>query len=175
MLNKRAHTITELLIASVIIVTLFASCFGTFVLTKTVGASAMAEHVLQRDDNVIILRITKGLKENTEPFGLRSAQSYNIPAINQINFVGTDNATRSYILSGSSIVYTSPTQSPSQNTIYTTPANSSIILRFWNPYAGQPNDDNAALGIYISISQVIDNKPISGSASTYVNLRNIPR
>lgn len=173
--HNKAHTLTELLIASAIIIILFASCLGAFILTKSVCSSSVAEYGLQRDANTIMARIIKGVKEQTDIFGLRSAKSYSIPATTRIDFVGMDDNTRSYFVNNNSVIYASPLQSPQQNTIYTAPADSTIILRFWNPYAGQPNNDNATVGIYLSISRIVGDRTISGSSSTYVNLKNIPK
>jgi hypothetical protein len=175
MSDNKAHTLTELLIASTIVIILFASCVGAFILTKTICYTSIAEYNLQRDVNTIMARIVKGVKEQADVFGLRSAKSYSIPAASRLDFVGTDGNTRSYLADGNAIIYISPVQSPQQNTIYVVPSDSSMILRFWNPYAGQPNNDNATVGIYLSVSQRIGDRIVSGSSSTYVNLRNIPK
>lgn len=175
MLYNKAHTLTELLIASTILIILFASCFGTFILTKTICYTSTAEYEIQRDVNTIMTRIIKGVKEQTDVFGLRSAKSYSIPSVSQINFVGIDNNTRSYLLNNNAITYISPMQSPQQKTIYTAPADSDSILRFWNPYAGQINNDNATVGIYLSVSRRVGDRTVSGSSSTYVNLKNMPK
>ncbi len=173
--SDKAHTLTELLIASTLAIILFASCFGAYILTKNICYASMAEYNLQRDVNTMMARIVKGIREGTESFGLRSAKAYDIPAAYEVDFVGTDNNTRTYSVNGNTIIYSSPLQSPQENTIYTAPQGSTIILRFWNPYAGQPNNDNATVGIYLSVSQGIANRIVSGSSSTYVNLRNIPK
>lgn len=175
MLNDKAHTLTEVLVASTIVIILFASSFGAFVLAQNVYYAGVAEYNLQRDTNAIMARMIRGMKEGADSFGLRSAKSYDIPAAGRIDFVGMDGNTRSYFVTDNSIIYTSPTQSPAEDTIYAPPAGASITLRFWNPYEGQPSDDSATVGIYLAVSRTVADRPISGSSSTYVNLRNIPK
>lgn len=172
MTAKRAFTLPEILTASVIIVILFASAIGTFVMVKAFASSSMSEQELQRDIDVIMGRIVRGMKEGTDLFGLRSAKSFTIPSIAEIDFTGTDANIRKYYLSGASIVYESPAVSPAIQTVYIAPAGATVILRFWEP-AGYM--DHETVGVYICVTKQAGGKTVSGSLSTYVNLRNIPK
>ena len=175
-MNKQAHTMTELLIASAIIVFLFASVLGAFILTKSVYYDSMANYNLQRDVDTVLATIIRGTNEQTGRFGLRSAVSIPAPGLppipgqNNISFVGTDNNTRRYFLNNNTIVYNSPTQTPNQRVIYTAPPNSNITLRFASASA-----DQQVVYIYIAVSQAIGNKTATGSIATNVNLRNMPK
>lgn len=172
--KKRAHTITELLMTSVIIVLLFASVLGAFVLTKSVSSSSMANYNLQRDVNTVFLTMIRGIKEGSGTFGLRSAAppptTYlpgMFPATGEIDFQGADTVVRRYFLSNNTIIYDSPTQVPRQKVIYTAPPNSTITLSF-TPVSV----DQQLVYVYFSVLQQIANKTYSGSVATYVNLRN---
>ena len=171
-LFRSGHTLTEALIVSVVAVILFTSALGVFVVTKTMYSSSIAAQDLQRDANRVLNRIVKGLEEGGVRYGLRSAVSYTIPLVTQIDFIGTDGNTRRYYLGSGGIVYESPTQSPSVQTIYTVPTGSTFTLRFWEP-AGYL--DHETVGVYISITKQASNRIVSGSLSTYVNVRNLPK
>ena len=164
-IDKRAYTLVELLFASVIIVILFATVFGAFVVTKSIFQSSMAEYNLQRDVDLLFDRIIKGKLETGGAHGLRSAVSYTLPVTTKIDFVGADGATREYYfdVNSNSMKYNN---SLTTSTIYTFPAGSTITVRFWNPYM-----DLETVGMYISFSQVVAKRTVSGSLSTYVTLR----
>jgi hypothetical protein len=176
MINRQAHTITELLIAAAVIIFLFASVLGAFILTKSVYYDSIANYNLQRDVDTVLATIIRGSTEQTGRFGLRSAVSIPAPGLppvpgqNNISFIGTDNNTRRYSLSNNTIVYNSPTQTPNQRVIYTAPPNSNITLRFASASA-----DQQVVYIYIGVSQLINNKIATGSVVTNVNLRNMPK
>lgn len=184
-MNKQAHTMTELLIASVIIVILFASILGAFILTKSVSSDSLASYNLQRDVNVLLYKMIRGIKEPLGTFGLRAAlppaptSAFVLlpaanPADSEIDFFSTDgNVTpRKYFLRNNTVVYESPTQAQRQKVIYTAPANSNITLRFSKPAWAV---DNQVVTVYISVSQQLGNKTANGSAVTNVNLRNTPK
>lgn len=173
---KKAYTMTELLIASAIAILLLASALGSFVLTKAVYTHGMANYYLQKDVDILMARIIRGAKEESGgTYGLRSAVSFTIPtatpAGSRIDFVGTDANTRSYFLNNNAIVYTSPTQSPNEQVIYTAPSGATITLLFWEV---PDYIDHELIGIYISVTQPIGTRTAAGSITTYVNKRNIP-
>jgi len=176
MKNDRGYTLAEILTVSVILTFVIGSVMGAFVTTKSVCYASIRILGLQREANIIVERIIRGLGDPANAFGLRSATSFSIPASDpvgsEIDFIGTDGNTRKYFLSANSVIYESPTESPVQKSIYTAQANSSLTLRFWQP-AGYA--DNETAGIYISISQNAQNRTLSGSLSTYVNIRNLPK
>lgn len=174
--RNRGFTLTEFLIAGFVAVLLFGSVWGTFVTSRSVFTTSLEAAGLQRDVNVVMQKIIRGRTEGSDLSGLRSSESFIIPVAtppgSEIDFTGTDNQQRRYFLSGKSIVYSSPVLFPSQRTIYTAPADTDITLRFWEP-AGYM--DNETVGIYVSISKQSGGKTISGSLSTYLNLRNIQK
>ena len=178
MINKRAHTLTELLMASAIIVILLTSLLGAFLLTKLVCRNSIASYNIQRDVDTLLATIIRGVKEQSgNRFGLRSAVSIPpipgllpIPGQNTISYLCTDNNTRMFLLNNNTVIYDSPLQNPRQTVIYTAPANSNIILRFASASA-----DQQLAYVYVSVSQQLGNKTITGSAETNVNLRNMPR
>jgi len=119
MINRRAYTMTELLVTSVIIVMLFASVFGAFLLTKGVYRDSIASSNLQRDADTVLATMIRGMREQGGgTFGLRSAMEIPLPGLmpnpgqNTISFVSMDNNTRRYFLNNNTIVYDSPTQTP---------------------------------------------------------------
>lgn len=168
---------TELLVASVIIVMLMASVFGAFLLIKEVYRDSIASSNLQRGVDTLLATMIRGTKEQGGgTFGLRSAVSIPSPGLfpspgqNTISFVGTDTNTRRFFLSNNTVVYDSPTQNPNQRIIYTAPANSNITLRFISA-----SIDQQIVYVYISVTQQIGGKTVTGSAETNVNLRNMPK
>lgn len=176
-MNKDAHTLTELLVASVIVVLIFASVLGAFLLSKGVYRDSIEGCNLQRDVNNLLATMTRGIKEQGGgTFGLRSAASIPSPGLfpspgqNTISFAGTDTNTRMFFVKNNTVVYDSPTQNPREYVIYTAPANSSITLRFMPGSA-----DQQLVYLYLSVTQQIGNRTASGSAETYINLRNMPK
>ena len=177
--NNKAFTMAEMLTASVIIVLLFASILGALVLTKSVYSNSIAKYNLQRDVDTVMQKMIRGIKEpGGSQFGLRSAVSYTIPvaipAQSKIDFVGTDTNHRNYFLNNNNntIVYLDPTLVPNQQIIYKAPANSSITLYFSSiPAYG----DMEVVRIYLSVSQIINNRNVAGSLTTDVTLRNAPK
>ena len=178
MANIRAHTLTELLVVTVIVIMLFTSVLGAFLLTKGIYRDGIASANLQRDVDNLLATIIRGTREQGGGiFGLRSAVSVPLPpglvpspGQNEISFVGTDTNTRRFFLNNNTVVYNSPTQNPNQRVIYTAPANSVITLRF----AAASIDQQVAY-VYISVAQTIGDKTITGSAETNINLRNMPK
>lgn len=174
MKDKRGYSLAEVLTASAIIILIIASVFGVFITAKAIYTQGIAELNLQRDANIILDRIIVGMKEGGSLYGLRSAKRFDLPAVtpsaSEINFDGIDGVTRKYFLNGNNIIYENPNQIPSQRIVYTAPAGCAIILRFWQPSAYV---DNKTVGIYVSIVQQLGDRTVSGSNSTYVNIRNL--
>jgi hypothetical protein len=164
----------ELLVASVLIVILFTATLGAFVLAKNIYSDSIATSHLQRDVDGLLARITRGMQETGGSYGLRSGVSYTLPAVSpagsRIDFIGVDDITRSYFLNNNTIVYSSLTQSPVQQVIYTPPPNSNITLGFANV-----SMDQQVVYIYIAVSRQIGNRTVVGSIATNVNLRNAPK
>ena len=174
-LTKKAYTLIEVLVVCVITVILFASVIGTFVVASNLYNTGIAAQDLQRDVNGVLGRIVKGTKEGGARYGLRSAVSFVSPIspVSEIDFTGLDGKVRKYYLSAGSIVYQSPTETPNLQTIYTPPAHSTVLLRFLQPATGSADNETAA--IYLAVTRQISGRTISGSLTTYVNLRNMPK
>lgn len=171
-INRRGYTLIELLISSGIVTILFASAIGGFVLLYNVINYSLEEYGLQRSANVAMNRIIRNVGEGGALHGLRSAKSFTIPSPSEIDYTGTDGVVRTYRLNQRSIIYDNPSRWPYHITIFTAPANSVVTLRFWQP---PEYLDNETVGIYIGITRPIAGRTVSGSASTYVNLRNTPK
>lgn len=171
---KRGHTMTELLVASVLIVILFTATLGAFVLAKNIYSDNIANYNLQREVDTLLARMIRGERESTGIFGIRSAVSFDIPAStpagSRLDYKGTDTLVRSYYLNNNTIVYNSPTQNPAQQVIYRPPANSTITLNF-----ASASVDQQVVYVYIAVSQQIANKTAVGSIATNINLRNAPK
>ena len=176
MKNRLAFTISEVLIAAFIMAMLFVGTIGVYMFIERAFGTKTAELALQQDVNNIVSKIIRGYKEGGNIVGLRSAASFTLPVVtpagNRIQYVGSDGWTRSYFLSGNTIQYTSPTQWPNQNTVYTARSGSSITLRFWEPSG---SGDHETIGIYLGILRSSGGRVISGSASTYINIRNLQK
>lgn len=176
MIDRKGYGLVEFMVASVIVIVLIAATLGVYVVAKTVIQNGIIENNLQRDANVVLDKIVRGLKEGGAIVGLRSASSYSLPAADPagsaIDFVGPDGNTRKFFVSGNSIIYQSPLQTPNQKTIYTKPAGSTMTLLFWEP-SGYV--DHATVGVYCAISSPTSGKTLSGSLATYVTIKNIPK
>jgi len=169
---NRGFTLAEITVAAAITVVLFASSTGSYLFMKTALYGKFVEYNLTRDVNMALKRITAGVNEGSVLYGLRSASSFTITNVSTISYVGSDNNTRQYYPNGSSLIYSSPAQVPNQRTVYTAPPGSTFTLRFWEPsgYSG-----HETVGIYIGVSQPVGGKTVSGSVSTYVNIRNLSK
>ena len=172
--NKKAFTVVEVLISSSIVVIIFASTLGAFILLKKVSWTWIAEVNVQQTCSTIAAKIIRGNGESGNLVGLRSAKSFTLPVVtpagSRINYAGMDGNTRSYFLSGSTIQYISPTQSPNQQTVYTAKPFQAIALTFWEPTG---ISDHQTVGIQVSVSQT---KPsVTGRVTTYINLRNMSK
>ncbi|MDP3791853.1 MAG: hypothetical protein Q8R38_07410 [Candidatus Omnitrophota bacterium] len=174
--SRKAHSLTELLIASVIVVFLFISAIGAFMLTQNAYSDSIATYNLQRDINIALATMIRGVKEPAGTFGLRSgAPSSTTPAMpsTEIQFIqpGDDPPiVRKFFLTNNTIVYESPTQNPTQKVIYTPPGNSNVTLTF-----SEPSADEQLVTIYVSVLQQRGGRSSVGSVTTNVNLRNTPK
>jgi hypothetical protein len=170
--RRRAHTLTEVLIASVLAVMVITSVLGVFIMAKKFYATGIKGQELQRDVNEALNRMIKGRPEGGARYGLRSAVSYTIPSASQsapsIDFIGADGSTRTYYLTAGGIIYDSQTQAPNPQAIYSPPANSVVTLLFWWPYA-----DHETLAIYLGVTEQVSGRTIAGSVATYINARNM--
>ena len=169
MLNRRAQTMPEMLIAAFITVIFFTSALGVFVVARTMYVTGMAGQDLQRDVNAVVSTMVRGVTENNTKTGLRSATKYTLNSVTSISFDGPppDSTTRQYYVGPGGIVYDSPKQSPNPQALYNTPANATLTLRFWDPFASDPDKKNETVGIYMSVKKLISGRNVSGSLTTY--------
>ena len=174
--NKAGYTLAEALIVSSILILVIASTIGVVIMSRLICDTGIKEISLQRDANMALERMVRGVKEPSDTFGLRNAKSFTVPAAtpagSEIDFVSSDGTTRKFLLSGSSIAYQSPTISPNSKNIYTAPENCTIMLRCWKVTA---YPDNETAGIYVALSQTVGGRLLTGSVSTYVNVRNMDK
>jgi hypothetical protein len=179
MTDRKGFTLAEVLVVSILTVLIFTSALGVFVMARNLYVSSMAGQELQRDAELLVTKIIKGLEGGSTRYGLRAASGFTPPAsINRLDYTGTDGNTRSFYLSGQSIIYESPTESPGTQTIYTAPVNATLVLWFWEPVNGSGvllYPDHEIMSIYVGIAKTISGKVVSGSIATSVNVRNLPK
>lgn len=189
-LDNKAHTLTELILASAITVILIASVLGAFIFTKRIYASSIAMANLQRDADVTLKKIIKGEHETTDPAGvfrrLSEAKTFKISKIyttkTKLEFTVTDNSVSSGSYysdsTGTSILHHHPGSTSAQDeTIYTAPPGATLVLQFAQHDPGYPPGDvytNVDVCINLMISQNVYGRNISGSATAMLNIRNHP-
>ena len=180
MTAKKGFTLSEVLVVCVLTVVVFTSVLGVFVMGKSLYVSSMAGQEAQRDAGLIMSKIIKGPEGGATRYGLRSAAGFTPPtSINSIAYTGADGNARSFYLSSGSIFYQSPTESPTTQTLYSPPANTAVTLWFWEPVTsgGSPvYADHEMLSVYVAVTKTLSaGKTVSGSISTSVNVRNLPK
>lgn len=172
-MNKNGMTITETLVAIVIASMIFVSVIGAYITIRSIQDYGFAEYELQRNVNVGMNRIIRNVREAANNMeGLRAARSCNIVNPSRIDYTDVAGNVRIYRQVGTSIVYSRNAISAADPAIFTAPAGSNLTLLFWRPaeYA-----DSETVGIYIGITRQVRDRIVTGSASTYVNMRNTPK
>lgn len=169
--NKKAFTLTELMIVSALTAVLLATTMAGFVLVKQIFAVNIAQTMFQRDAAVIMSMIRDG---KSVPNGLRLSEAETVTFYDdtgKLMFVGTDSTIqRTYSLSANhtELYYT---DTDGNNIIlYTAPSGAVINLIFGTLNVGAP----LCVSIYVSVSQTIDNKTVLGALQSSVYLRNHP-
>jgi hypothetical protein len=177
--NRKAQSLTELLVSSALVITLISSTLGAFILVKQVFVRDIVEANLQRDANVIMKKLIKGEREAGVIFRLSEAVSYSIvingmTGVTELHFMSPspDTNDRWYYLNaaGTSVLYHHPGFPVNDEVIYTAPQGAVITLRFWTPPGSMFT--NIAVGIDVAVSQNMSGKNVSGSVTTIVNIRN---
>ena len=166
--NKKAFSLTELMITSVLLIVLFATALTGFILTKNIFAVDIAKATFQRDAEVVMNKMIEG---KGDPSGIRLSETASVTFYSdagKLTFIGTDGIPRTYSLTnnGTSLQYSE--QNGLQKIMYTAPQGALIGLTF------SPVDLNPTLCvcIYVSISQVINGKTVLGSLESSIYLRN---
>ena len=171
--DNKAFTLAEILVAMVIAVFLIGVVVNFYILTSRTNSTGINRQWLQNDANTILTKIIEGKLEPGGVFRLCEAVSYNVVSISELHFTGTDSLERWFRLNSSStsLIYHHPTASGNvDETIYTAPAGAAITLRFSIPLGAQYT--GVVVGIDAVLTKNISGRMVSGSASTYVNIRN---
>ena len=171
--NDKGMTFVELLVSLSISVLLIGSVLATYMASNEFYAVDVTGQTLQRDADNILNKIIKGKIEPTGVFRLSEATSYNQVSVSELQFTGTDQTIRWYGLSEDekSVIYHHPTSSGVRDEIiYTASAGITPALRFWIPSGVQFTD--TGIGIDVALTQNVNGRAISGSATTMINIRN---
>jgi len=180
MADKKGFTLTEVMIVSILTVVIFTSALGVFVMARNLYVSSLASQELQRDASLIMTQILKGSEGGTTRYGVRAASGFTPPtsSLDRLDYTGTDGNTRSLYLSSGTIVYESPTESPTTHTLYAAPAGTVLTLWFWEPVNSSGTllyPDHEIISIYVGITKTVSGRTMSGSLATSVNIRNLPK
>ena len=169
--DKKAFSLTEFLIASALLITLFATALTGLVLVKQIFATDIAKATFQRDAAVIMGKITEG-QGTTNGVRLSEAASVTFYSdTTKLTFIGTDGVIkRTYSLSsgGTRLLYSDT--NGVQNTLYTAPPGAVVGLTFGTLNVGAP----LCVSIYVSVSQTMNGKTVLGALESSVYLRNHP-
>ena len=169
----------ELMVAVFIAVILIGIATSAYILVQRAYSVDSAGSWLQNSANAVLTKIIKGETEPGGVFRLSEATSYNIVSISELHFTGTDGTERWFRLdnTSTSVIYHYPTSAgTTDETIYTAPSGATITLRFSTPVGPQYSGVVVGIDVAIFQNQSISGaiKTVSGSASTYVNIRNHP-
>lgn len=169
--NKKAFTLTELMIVSALMAVLLVTTMAGFILVKQVFAVNIAQTMFQRDAAIIMSMIRDG-KNVTGGIRLSEATTVTFYAdTGKLMFVGPDGVIqRTYYLSTdhTKLYYTDTVGN--NITIYTAPSGAVINLTFGTLNVGAP----LCVSIYVSVSQTINHKTVLGALQSSVYLRNHP-
>ena len=172
-INNKAFTLAEIIIAASIAVFITGAVFSFDYLANHTITNGMSRQQFQNDANIVLTKIIGGKSEPGGVFRLSEAVSYNIASISELHFVGIDGIERWFSLNNTStsIIYHHPTASgTTDEIIYSAPTRATITLRFSIPSG--PQYTGVVIGIDVAITKNVSSSVISGSASTYVNIRN---
>ena len=167
--DKKAFSITELMVASALLILLLASALSGFVLLKRVFAEDLAKAMFQRDAAIVISKIIDG-KAVSGGVRLSEASSVSFYAgdTGKLKFVGTDGVNRTYYHNngGTNVLYTDDNNI--QKTIYTAPPGAFVDVLYSQVNLGP----TLCICVYVNINQWINGKVVQGSVGSYVYLRN---
>jgi hypothetical protein len=158
-LNRRSYSLVEIMIAAVFGVILTGAVLNFYVLSKRTYSSGVSRQWLQDGANIMLSKMIQ------ERFRLSEAASFSTSGLSELHFKAlNETVDRSYRLNGSStvLIYNS---GAGDEAIYTAPTGVTLTLRFSQPYSG-------TIGIDVALTQTVAGTPVSGSASTYISIRN---
>ena len=172
--DKKAFSLTELLISSALLIVLLTTALGGFVLVKQIFAVNIAQAALQRSAAVIMGKIIRGdvLKDGTR---LCEAEKVILPnditPINILTFIGIDGViNRTYYLSNDSTSLLYSDTNGVQRVIYTVSKGTTMGVSFYLENKATP----LWIGISVSVSQIINGRTVLGALKSSVYLRNHP-
>ena len=167
--DKKAFSLTELLITGALLIVLLTTALTGFVLLKQIFATNTARAMFQRDAAVIMNKIIEG---KSDPSGIRLSEAATVifySDASKLTFIGTDGVIkRTYSLnsSGTSLLYSDG--NGVQKIMYTAPHGAIVGLMF-SPMNLGPT---LCVNIYVSVSQVINGRTILGALESSAYLRN---
>ncbi|GEM_PF-4713389 len=165
--NNPGFTLIELVVSVMISTVVFFAISSIIVFTAQTLSASGVELGLQTDMNNLVRQITVGVYDSGGiDCGLRGSASYEVISSQQIDFYDIIGTKRSFIVSGNSLIYSSPTQDPTQSVIYTAPTGSTFNVVFESLQTNLVN-------IAMSVTQTVNGKTLTGSVVTSVYLRNI--
>lgn len=173
LMNKKSFTLVEVVGTIVISTFLIAVVLNVFILSTQMYYIGICEQRLQYKVNALLNKIIEGKPEPGGVFRLSEAVSYNLVSIDELHFTGTDNIERWFRLDNNSksVIYHHPTSSGgADEIIYTAPEGTTVTLRFSTPVGSEYM--GVVLGVDVALTSNVSGRTISGSASTYVNIRN---
>ena len=169
--DKKAFSLTELLITSALLIVLLATALGGFVLVKQIFSVNIAQAALQRNAAVIMGKIIKGdiLNDGTRLCEAKSASF--ISGASKLTFIGIDGViNRTYYLSNDNASLLYSDTNGVRRVIYTVPKGTTIGLSFDTLNVATP----LWIGISVSVSQTINGRTVLGALKSSVYLRNHP-
>jgi len=196
-MNNNAFTLVELLLAVAFSALLLTGVYGFYSAANQTYSAGISNQTLQDGANVVISKIIEG---GTEPGGsvirLATSGSFYVPTNNpnilyfcQDNpppCTTTDSTVRWYTLDSTNtkVLYYHPTsnplgydviyQAPIGSTFFSPIANSKTLRFSYAKYNNVtiPNVLEIDVALTRSLSQANNSRPISGSSSTFVLMRN---
>ena len=169
--DKKAASLTELLITSALVIALLTTALAGFVFLKQIFATNIAKVTFQRGAAVIMDKIMRG-KGDPNPGGIRLSEAntviFDSDNVGKLTFIGADNIKRMYSLSGDSAKLLYSDENGLQNIMYTAPQGAIIGLKF-SPMNIGPT---LCVNIYVSVSQVVSGRTVRGALESSAYLRN---
>ena len=169
--DKKAFSLTELMISSALLIVLLTTTLTGFVLVKQIFAADIARTAFQRDAAVIMSKITDW---NGSSGGIRLSEAASVTFYSdtgKLTFMGTDGViSRMYSLSSDRTRLLYSDTNGALNTIYTAPQGAVVGLTFGTLNVGAP----LCISIYVSVSKVINGRTVLGALESSVYLRNHP-
>lgn len=168
MKESSGFTLIEIVV-SVLMSTLVLLALSTiFVYTLSVSNAAAVERDLQMDMNTLARRIADGRPDPVDnEWGLRGGVTFDIPPADpsQISFTDAGLNVRRFLRVGNTLQYESPLPVLNRTVVYSAPPGAVFNIVF-------TRITGRLVGINMSVTRVLDGRPLAGSVETTVYLRN---